>query len=262
MALSLYGDLTCSTISELPAGRSPVRTLWYREAQRAKAYELIREQLQQGRQGYIVYPLVTADDASELAAATQQFERLRQDAFRTMSVGLVHGQMPSERQEAVMRRFVDGQLQLLVSTVIIEVGLDVPNATAMLIEHPERFGLAQLHQLRGRIGRGRHASTCIVISDTADELSAKRLSAFVETTDGFRLAEVDLALRGPGELLGSRQHGWLRHRVADLARDRELLEQVRQEAFAAVERDPQLAAPEWGLIRQRLRVVAPAGDRT
>ncbi len=151
-----------------------------------------------------------------------------------------------------MQAFMAGTVRLLVSTVIVEVGLDVPNATVMLIEHPERFGLAQLHQLRGRVGRGIHPATCLVLTDTADEAARQRLSAFAQTTDGFRLAEADLALGGPGELLGRRQSGFLRFRVADPVRDRELLDDARQEAFALVERDPKLAAPELAPLRQRL----------
>jgi ATP-dependent DNA helicase RecG len=259
MALSIYGDLTCSTIDELPAGRSPIRTVWHPEADREQAYAEIRREVAQGRQAYVVYPLVKPDDASELKAATAMARELQQGAFAGLRVGLLHGQMASEEQDRVMEAFLGGRLDVLVSTVIIEVGLDVPNATVMLIEHAERFGLAQLHQLRGRIGRGPHASSCLVISDAQEEAAVKRLEAFVGTTDGFKLAEADLALRGPGELLGSLQHGWMRLRVADLARDQALLETVRQEAFAAVDRDPKLTAPEWAVLRQRLRTPARSG---
>ena len=154
-----------------------------------------------------------------------------------------------------MRAFAAGELQLLVSTVIVEVGLDVPNATVMVIEHPERFGLAQLHQLRGRIGRGEHPATCAVVSDAEDENVRQRLNAFVETSDGFQLAEQDLKQRGPGELLGRRQHGWLRFRIANLARDRELLEAARADAAALVARDPQLRDPALSLLRGRLTLI-------
>jgi len=255
MALSLYGDLTCSTVTELPPGRQPVKTIWYHEAQRSDAYRIMAEHLRRGRQGYVVYPLVNAQDRSDLKAATQMVRALR-EAFHGVRIELLHGQMASSQQEAVMHAFARGDAHLLVSTVIIEVGLDVRNATVMLIEHPERFGLAQLHQLRGRIGRGTEEAYCLIVSDAEEESATQRLSAFVGTTDGFTLAEADLALRGPGELLGSRQHGWMRLRVASLVRDQALLEQVRREAFEVVARDSQLLAPEWQLLKARLRLSA------
>ena len=253
LALSLYGDLMCSTITELPPGRQPVRTLRYPEAERPVVYDLIREALRQGRQGYVVYPLVDAADRPGLKAATQMARHLQESVFPEFRVGLLHGQMRAAQQETVMQAFVEGRMPLMVSTVIVEVGLDVPNATIMLIEHPERFGLAQLHQLRGRVGRGTQPATCLVVTDTVDESVQQRLAAFVETTDGFRLAERDLALRGPGELLGRRQHGWQPFRIADLAKDQDLLELARQGAFTLVARDADLRAAECVGLRQRLR---------
>ncbi len=252
LALSLYGDLAVSTITQLPPGRLPVRTIWHREAQRTQAYEMIRQQLREGRQGYVVYPLIEATTRQDLKAATEMARSLQAQVFPDARVGLLHGQMRSREKSAILRAFVDGQIHLLVSTVIVEVGLDVPNATVLLIEHPERFGLAQLHQLRGRIGRSCYPSTCLLISETTDELATKRLQAFVETTDGFQLAERDLALRGPGELLGRRQHGWMRFRLADLSRDAELLELARHEATELVAEDPQLRAPTLQRLRGRL----------
>lgn len=253
LALSLYGDLAVSTIAHLPPGRLPVRTVWYREAQRLQAYEDVRQQLRQGRQGYVVYPLIESGARQDLPSlalrqaglrdATQMARALRAQIFPEYRVELLHGNMRAKDKDTIMRAFVEGQISLLVSTVIVEVGLDVPNATIMLIEHPERFGLAQLHQLRGRIGRSGFASTCLLISDTADELAAQRLQAFVETTDGFRLAERDLQLRGPGELLGRRQHGWMRFRLADLSRDAGLLELAREEATTEVAQRPGLMTP-------------------
>ena len=254
LALSLYGDLACSTITELPAGRQPVRTLWFPEAKRQEAYRLIRAALQEGRQGYIVYPLVDAEEGKELKAATQMARHLQAEVFPDKAIELIHGQMPTTAQERVMRNFASGTTRLLVSTVVIEVGLDVPNATVMLIEHAERFGLSQLHQLRGRIGRGAHPATCTVLSDASDELSRQRLASFVGTTDGFQLAERDLMLRGPGELLGRDQHGWWRFRVADLARDARLLEDARREAFALVARDPALSGPSLARLRAKLGI--------
>jgi len=256
LALSIYGDLACSTIAELPPGRTPVRTRWYTEAHREQAYDAIRKELQSGRQGYVVYPLVNANDRQELKDATQMAKRLQRETFPEFSVGLLHGQMKSADQAAAMRAFLAGEIQLLVSTVIVEVGLDVPNATLMLIEHPERFGLSQLHQLRGRIGRGAAPGTCVLISDPEDETARKRLSFFARTTDGFRLAEFDLELRGPGELLGRQQHGWWRFRVADLVRDQALLGVARQDAFRIVEADPRLADPQWAPLIARLRAAS------
>jgi ATP-dependent DNA helicase RecG len=243
LALSLYGDLDVSTITELPPGRLPVATRWLRESQREQAYARIREALAYGEQAYVVYPLVREGSSQELKAATQMAKRLQAEVFPSFRVALLHGQMPPARKEATMRAFARGALHVLVSTVIVEVGLDVPNATVMVIEHPERFGLAQLHQLRGRIGRGARPATCLILSDAQEEPVRARLEAFTQTTDGFALAERDLELRGPGELLrparrprpgdeGPRQHGWMRFRIADLARDRALLDAAREQARA------------------------------
>jgi len=252
LALSLYGDLDVSTIDELPPGRVPITTLWLGESQREEVYTRVREELRRGRQGYVVYPLVHERAAAEYKAATQMAKRLQAEVFPEFRIGLLHGQMRPAQKDAAMRAFANGELHLLVSTVIVEVGLDVPNATIMVIEHPERFGLAQLHQLRGRIGRGTDPATCLVVSDVPDESVRSRLTAFVETTDGFALAEKDLQLRGPGELLGPRQHGWLRFRIADLARDRALLESAREEARALISRDPHLRDPSLQVLRRRL----------
>jgi ATP-dependent DNA helicase RecG len=252
LALTIYGDLDAATITELPAGRRPVTTRWLREAQRDELYALVRRELSQGRQGYVVYPLIEASFTKDLRAASQMAKHLQAEVFPEFRIGLLHGQMRPAVKEQTMRAFVRGELHLLVSTAIVEVGLDVPNATVMVIEHPERFGLAQLHQLRGRIGRGAHPATCVVIADEEEESLRQRLQAFVETTDGFELAERDLEQRGPGELLGRRQHGWLRFRLANLARDRELLESARREAAAVVERDPALKEPALAALRERL----------
>ena len=253
LALSFYGDLACSTIAELPPGRHPVRTRRYKEPDRPKVYEQIRQELCQGRQAYVVYPVIEAKRQTDLKAAAQMAAHLKVRIFPGFVVELLHGQMRSAQQETVMRGFADGRIQVLVSTVIVEVGLDVPNATVMLIEHPERFGLAQLHQLRGRIGRGPAPATCLLISDVEEGDACQRLQAFVDTRDGFQLAERDLQLRGPGELLGRQQHGWLRLRVADLARDAPWLDRARAEAFGLVERNPQLAGQEFAALRTHLR---------
>ena len=229
LAMTLYGDLDVSTISDMPLGRQPIITQWLRESQREDAYSLIRRELSAGRQGYVVYPLVKDHSTTELRAATRMAKQL-QAVFGEWRVGLLHGQMAPRTKEQTMLAFARGDIRLLVSTVIVEVGLDVPNATIMLIEHPERFGLAQLHQLRGRIGRSAHPAVCLLMSDSDDPEVTARLQAFVATKDGFELAEKDLELRGPGELLGRQQHGWFAFHVADLARDRELLQFARDEA--------------------------------
>jgi ATP-dependent DNA helicase RecG len=257
LALSIYGDLRLSTVTELPPGRQPITTRWMHEAQRQELYDVIRHQLAQGRQGYVVYPLVAEGTTTDLRAATHMAKHLQAEVFPEFTVGLLHGQMKSKDKDQTMAAFVRGDVHLLVSTVIVEVGLDVPNATIMVIEHPERFGLAQLHQLRGRIGRGHHPAMCILMSDATDEAVRARLAAFVETTDGFQLAEQDLEQRGPGELLGRRQHGWLRFRIASLSRDRTLLESARQEALALVSRDPDLRGPSGAVLRDRLARLSP-----
>lgn len=253
LALSFYGDLACSTIDELPPGRHPVRTRRYKEPDRPQVYERIRQELQQGRQAYVVYPVIETKRQADLKAAAQMAAHLKARIFPEFVVELLHGQMRSAQQETVMHGFADGRIHVLVSTVIVEVGLDVPNATVMLIEHPERFGLAQLHQLRGRIGRGPAPAACLLISDVEDGDACQRLQAFVDTHDGFQLAERDLQLRGPGELLGRQQHGWLRLRVADLTRDAQWLDRTRAEAFGLVERNPQLAGQEFASLRGHLR---------
>ena len=255
LALSLYGDLACSTIDTLPPGRRPVRTVWHPTDRREDAERLVRQELAQGRQGYVVYPLVHAQERADIKAATQMAGHLQREAFKDFRVGLLHGQMASAGQERVMREFIEGRIQLLVSTVIVEVGLDVPNATVMVIEHPDRFGLSQLHQLRGRIGRSSHPAICLPIGDAPDDLARERLEAFASTNDGFKLAERDLELRGPGELLGRRQHGWMRFRVADLMRDRALLAQARREATLLIERDLRLSDPASAALRRRLQAM-------
>jgi ATP-dependent DNA helicase RecG len=236
MALSLYGDLDVSTIDELPPGRRAVQTVWMPERRLQDVYALVRRHLAQGRQGYVVYPRVKEggedggpDSTQALKAATSMARHL-QRVFGEFRVGLLHGQMRAQDKARAMRAFERREIHLLVTTVIVEVGLDVSNATIMVIEHPEHFGLAQLHQLRGRIGRGEHPATCVVVSDAQEEPVRRRLEAFVQTTDGFALAEQDLSLRGPGELLGARQHGWMRLRIADLGRDRTLLELAQRDA--------------------------------
>jgi ATP-dependent DNA helicase RecG len=250
LALTIYGDLDVSAIDELPPGRKPITTRVFHEGERQKAYQAVKAQLDKGHQAYIVYPLVEESEKSDLKAATNMADELSRTAFKGYSLGLVHGRMKSDEKDAVMRRFKTGEHHLLVSTTVIEVGIDVPNATVMLIEHAERFGLAQLHQLRGRVGRGQAESFCFLLAQytPADE-SHRRLRVMVETNDGFKIAEADLTFRGPGEFLGTRQSGMPDFRVANIVRDSRILELAREEAEAWLAKDPDLAAPSSRRLR-------------
>lgn len=250
LALTIYGDLDVSAIDELPPGRKPITTRVFHEGERDKAYRVVKEQIAKGHQAYIVYPLVEESEKSDLKAATTMAAQLAKTAFAGYSIGLLHGRMKGEEKDAVMGRFKRGEHQLLVSTTVIEVGIDVPNATVILIEHAERFGLSQLHQLRGRVGRGQAASFCLLLAQytPADE-SIRRLRVMVETNDGFKIAEADLAFRGPGEFLGTRQSGMPDFRVANIVRDSRILEIARDEAEAWLKRDPDLTTPASGQLR-------------
>jgi ATP-dependent DNA helicase RecG len=231
LALTLYGDLDTSIIRDLPPGRLPVRTIAKPESRRDDVYAMMRRELDAGRQAYVVYPLVEASEKIALRAATEMADHLAQEIFPEYRVGLLHGRMKAEAKARVMQAFAAGELEILVATTVVEVGLDVANATAMLVEHAERFGLAQLHQLRGRVGRGPHqAWCCLLYQAPLSEEARARLAAMTETTDGFVIAERDLALRGPGDFFGTRQAGLPTFRVIDLLRDRELVETARREA--------------------------------
>jgi ATP-dependent DNA helicase RecG len=246
LSLTAYGDLDATVLRELPEGRRPVETYVVDGAPaRRRAYERIREEIAKGRQCFVVCPLVEESEALQAKAATVEFERLRDTEFRGQRVELIHGQMPHARKQAAMEAFAAGEADVLVATSVIEVGIDVPNATVMLIEAAERYGLSQLHQLRGRVGRGEHASLCILFGDP----TLPRLQAIASERDGFQLAEVDLQLRGAGEVLGTRQHGMPEFRVARLPEDTELAERARRRADELLERDPELAEPENALLR-------------
>ncbi|MGB8931104.1 MAG: helicase-related protein, partial [Anaeromyxobacteraceae bacterium] len=245
LALAFYGDLDQSKLDELPPGRTPVATRVFGDSQRKAAYALARQELAAGRQAYVVYPLVAESEKTDLADATTGAEALRK-VFAGHEVGLLHGQLKGEEKQAVMDRFRAGEIRVLVATTVIEVGVDVANATVMIVEHAERFGLSQLHQLRGRVGRGAEQSHCLLLAHfkRAGDDARERLEAMVRTQDGFEIARVDLKLRGPGELLGTRQAGQRLLEVADLYRDEAILEEARAEAFALVDADPSLARPE------------------
>lgn len=244
LAMTLYGDLDVSVIDELPPGRTPIETRVYVEKARPRALERVAEELARGHQAYVVYPLVEESEKVDLADATQGVEHMR-EAFPQARVGLLHGRMRQEEKDSVMGAFRRHELDVLVATTVVEVGVDVPNASVMVIEHAERFGLSQLHQLRGRVGRGAAKSYCLLLTGYAlSEDAAERLAVMEQSSDGFVIAEKDLELRGPGEFLGTRQSGVPELAVANLARDQALLAQARQEARAIVERDPRLEAPE------------------
>ncbi|MBN8723200.1 MAG: ATP-dependent DNA helicase RecG [Acidobacteria bacterium] len=231
LAMTVYGDLDVSIIDELPPGRTPIDTRIRGEASRDKVYQFIAEEVRQGRQCYIVYPLVEESEKMDLAAATKMAEVLQKDIFPQFSIGLLHGRMKPQEKEEVMKNFIARQSHILVSTTVIEVGVDVPNASVMMIEHAERFGFSQLHQLRGRVGRGAAKSYCILMTaGSKSKESNERLKVLEQTTDGFKISEKDLELRGPGEILGTRQSGEQIFRVANIVRDRKLLELARQEA--------------------------------
>ncbi len=254
LALTLYGDLAISVIDEFPPGRVPVETRLYYERSRPKVYELVKEEIRRGRQVFLVYPLVEESEKVDLLDATRMADHLRRDVFPEFRVGLIHGRMKGEEKEEVMEKFRDGQIDILVATTVIEVGIDIPNASLILVEHAERFGLPQLHQLRGRIGRGRHSSTCLLLAQyRRSEEARRRLKVMEETTDGFRIAEEDLTIRGPGDFLGTRQSGLPDFRVANILRDGKILNEARQEAFSLVERDPDLSQPRHGPLAITLR---------
>src|SRR5215211_3055463 len=253
LSLTAYGDLDATVLRELPAGRKPVDTWVVGEDKRAGAYGFIRERLHEGRQAYVVCPLVEGSASLEAKAATKEAERLRAGEFADFEVGLLHGQMPAREKQAAMARFASGESDVLVATSVIEVGIDVANATVMLIEGAERYGLSQLHQLRGRVGRGEHRSQCILFGDAGSELATRRLEAIATESDGFKLAEVDLALRGEGEILGTRQHGLPRFRVAVLPDDVTMLTEARREVVGLLDRYGSLDAPALGPLLDAAR---------
>ena len=247
LSLTLFGDLDISTIDEMPAGRQEVATKWLDPEQRDTAYGFVRKQVEAGRQAFVVCPLVDESDTIEAKAATEEYQRLSTEVFPDLSLGLLHGRMPAKDKDRIMRQFRDGELDILVSTPVVEVGIDVANATVMLIDGADRFGLAQLHQFRGRVGRGQHKSYCMLLSDSASETAKERLSALERIHDGFQLAEVDLELRGPGDFFGTRQSGLPSLRMAHIT-DRELLEMARNEASMLMEEDPGLKQPKHAAI--------------
>ena len=242
LALILYGDLDVSIIDELPPGRQPVETFAVTGSYHQRIYNFIRKHVAQGRQAYIVCPMVEVNDElpDERKAVTDYAQMLQKEVFPDLRVAYVHGKMKPKEKDAVMTAFAARETDILVSTTVIEVGVDVPNAAVMVVENAERFGLSQLHQLRGRVGRGKHQSYCVLISDNKSEETRERLKVMTKTTDGFKIAEEDLRLRGPGDFFGERQHGLPGLRVADIGCDTKLLQEAQQAALELLERDPEL----------------------
>jgi ATP-dependent DNA helicase RecG len=253
LSLTAYGDLDTTALHELPAGRQPVETWLVEEDRRAAAYEFLRERLREGRQAYVVCPLVEESEKQPGKAAEVEAERLRAGELRDFEVGVLHGQMPSAAKAAAMRAFAAGETDVLVATTVIEVGIDVANATVMVIEGAERFGVSQLHQLRGRVGRGEHASQCLLFAEEAGGMARRRLRAVAEERDGFELAEVDLSLRGEGEILGTRQSGLPHFAVAELPEDMPTLLAAREEVLALLRRHGSLADPALGPLLDAAR---------
>jgi len=253
LALTFYGDLDVSALDELPPGRRAVVTRVYAQRQRERVLEIVRRELDEGRQAYVVCPLVAESEKSDLLDATRMARELADGPLAGYRLGLVHGQMRPDEKDAVMRRFRAGEDQVLVATTVIEVGIDVPNATVMVIEHAEHFGLAQLHQLRGRVGRGAHRSLCFLLAPYArGDQARERLRVMEETNDGFRIAEKDLELRGPGEFLGTRQSGLPDFRAASLLRDGALVRAAQEDAIAWLRQDPGLRGAESAAVREVL----------
>ena len=251
LALSIYGDLELSVLDEMPPGRQEIKTRWLRPTEREQAYAFLRRQIVAGRQAYVIYPLVEESDKIDEKAAVEEYERLQKEVFPELVVGLIHGRLRPDEKEAAMRAFYNGETQILVATSVIEVGVDVPNATLIVIEGANRFGLAQLHQFRGRVGRGEHQSYCILVADSSSADAEERLKALEQTNDGFALAEKDLEIRGPGEFFGRRQSGLPELKLASLL-DMEMVDTARAEAMRLFAADPVLEKPEHQLLRERV----------
>jgi ATP-dependent DNA helicase RecG len=253
LAMTLFGDLDISVIDQMPPGRQPVRTRLISQGDEPSAFRFVQARLDAGEQAFVVYPLINESEDLPIKAATEEFDRLRKFYFADIPVGLLHGKMPAMQKQKVMDAFVAGRLKVLVATTVIEVGIDVPRATVMVVQHAERYGLAQIHQLRGRVGRRNLPGYCLLLADTTNEHAMERLRVLTGTTDGFAIAEADLKLRGPGEMIGLRQHGLPELQIADLSKDMDLLMEARQDAQAIIRQDPRLQSAAIATVRQELR---------
>ncbi|MBF6600848.1 MAG: ATP-dependent DNA helicase RecG, partial [Dehalococcoidia bacterium] len=254
LALTLYGDLDVSVIDELPPGRQPVKTTWVAADDRPSAERFLRDQVEQGRQAFVICPLVEESETLDVKSATAEYERLRRQVYPDLRVELIHGRMSQKSKDAIMRRFRNGEADILVSTSVIEVGIDVPNASVMLIEGADRFGLAQLHQFRGRVGRGAAQSSCLLLAEDPRDEARKRLELMEETADGFRLAEADMEMRGPGQFFGTKQSGVPGLKVARLS-DVKIIELTRKEAERLLDADQGLVQPEHAALNARVRAL-------
>ncbi|MDP2043569.1 MAG: helicase-related protein, partial [Candidatus Omnitrophota bacterium] len=252
LAITLYGDLDISVINQLPPGRIPVKTLHFSHAQKKKGYAIIKEELSYRRQGYIVYPVIEESYALDIAGAKKMFVELKEGEFKNFRLGLIHGKLKEKEQEEVISKFKNKELDLLISTTILEVGIDIADTTCMIIESAERFGLSQLHQLRGRVGRGKLQSFCVLISDCPTEEAKARMAAMVASNDGFRISEEDLKIRGPGEFFGSRQHGLAELRIANPLIQMQLLKAAREEAIKLLNQDTRLQERPHQLLKVKL----------
>jgi ATP-dependent DNA helicase RecG len=248
LALTFFGDLEVSVIDEMPPGRKPVETSWVRPEDRANAYAFVREQVHRGRQAFVVCPLIEESEAIQARSAVQEYERLSREVFPSLRVALLHGRMSAAEKDDVLGAFRRGETHVLVATTVIEVGIDIPNATVMVIEGADRFGLAQLHQLRGRVGRGADQSFCLLLSDDPSSTAEHRLQLVEDNNDGFALAEADLRLRGPGDYFGTRQSGLPEFQAADFS-DLKMIETARQEAMDLLRADPGLIGAEHAPLR-------------
>jgi ATP-dependent DNA helicase RecG len=254
----LYGDLDVSIINELPPGRGRVETRYFPQEQSGEVYGLVADLVKEGRQAFIVYPLVEESEKLDLKAAEESFKHFEKHEFKNFRLGLIHGRMNRSQTELIMNQFQNKEIDILVATTVVEVGVDVPNASVMVIEHAERFGLSQLHQLRGRIGRGEADALCFLISDPATDEAKARVEAILSTNDGFKIAEADLMIRGPGEFFGRHQHGLNELKVANPATQLDILELARQEAMALTAGDPQLRLGANMTIKEVVRKRYPA----
>jgi ATP-dependent DNA helicase RecG len=252
LAITLYGDLDISVINELPPGRLPVKTMQFSEDKKLQAYDIARVQLRQGNQAYIIYPVIEESYALDIAGAKKMYEQLKAGEFKEFRLGLIHGRLKQKEQDQVMSKFKDKEIDIIVSTTVLEVGIDIPNATCMIVEHAQRFGLAQLHQLRGRVGRGVAESFCILISDIETEEVKARIEAMVKYNDGFRIAEEDLAIRGPGEFFGKRQSGLSELKIANPLTQTQILKKAREEAIKLINTDPRLETRQDLLLKEKL----------
>ena len=261
LALTFYGDLDITSIREMPHGRKPIRTAWVPPDRREDAYAFVREQIGSGGRAFVICPMIQESETVQVRSAKEEYKRLTTQVYPDLAdaIGLVHGRLGTKAKDAVMRAFRDGDLSILVSTAVVEVGIDVPEATVMMIEGAERFGLSQLHQLRGRVGRGAHSSHCLLLSETTDAKENARLRIMQTVHDGFELAERDLELRGPGDILGTRQHGLTRFQFASVT-DMATILSAREEAETIISRDPELQFPEHAGLATAVQAVLQTGE--